>query len=93
MTGTSLTIETLMTSLLATDEESDAEAVDVSKEVADSTSSVVRGNKRPRSRSRSLTPPPELSMQQILNVRNIIQYAFRRYSQSSVSLTVFVARN
>jgi hypothetical protein len=40
-----------------------------------------------------LTPPPELSMQQILNVRNIIQYDFRRYSQGSVTLTAFVARN
>lgn len=60
-------------SLLATDDESDAEFVDIApKEVDGSTSNVVRGNKRPRSRSRSLTPPPELSMQQILNVRNII---------------------
>lgn len=76
MTGTSLTLEIFVTSLLASDDESDAEAVDItSKEVDDSTSSAVRGNKRPRSRSRSLTPPPELSMQQILNVRNIIQYA------------------
>jgi hypothetical protein len=74
MTGISLTLEILVTSLLATDDESDGEIVDIaSKEVDGSTSSVVRGNKRPRSRSRSLTPPPELSMQQILNVRNIIQ--------------------
>jgi len=73
MTGTSLTLEIFVTSLLETDDESDAEVVDIaSKEIDDSTSSVVRGNKRPRSRSRSLTPPPELSMQQILNVRNII---------------------
>jgi len=60
-------------SLLATDDESDAEIVDIAtKEVDGSTSSAVRGKKRPRSRSRSLTPPPELTMQQILNVRNII---------------------
>ena len=71
MTGTSLTLEILVTSLLETDDESDVEVA--RKEVDDSTSSVVGGNKRPRSRSRSLTPPPELSMQQILNVRNIIQ--------------------
>jgi hypothetical protein len=74
MTKTSLTLEILVTSLLATDDESDAEIVDgASNQVDGATSSVVRGNKRPRSRSRSLTPPPELSMQQILNVRNIIQ--------------------
>jgi hypothetical protein len=74
MTETSLTLEILVTSLLATDDESDAEIVDgASNQVDGATSSVVRGNKRPRSRSRSLTPPPELSMQQILNVRNIIQ--------------------
>lgn len=70
MTGTSLTLEILVTSLLETDDESDTDLVDI---VEDSTSSVVRDNKRPRSRSRSLTPPPELTMQQILNVRNIIQ--------------------
>lgn len=80
--GTVLTLEILVTSLLDTDDESDGDVVDItSKEVDDATSSVLRGNKRPRSRSRSLTPPPKLSMQQILNVRNIIQYAFRRYSQ------------
>lgn len=73
MTGTFLTLEILVTSLLASDDESDAEIVDIAPKVDGSTSSVVRGDKRPRSRSRSLTPPPELSMQQILNVRNIIQ--------------------
>ncbi len=70
----SLTLETLMTSLLETDDESDAEVTDITAKVADDpTSSAARGSKRPRSRSRSLTPPPELSMQQILNVRDIVR--------------------
>ncbi len=63
-----------MTSLLASDDESEAEDVDMApKGVDGSASNVARGGKRPRSRSRSLTPPPELSMQQILNVRDVIR--------------------
>jgi hypothetical protein len=72
----SLTLEILVTSLLADDDddEGDAEVVDVSfKGLEASPTTVVKGNKRPRSRSRSLTPPPELSMQQILNVRNVVR--------------------
>jgi len=38
----------------------------------DSASKAVR-NKRPRSRSKSLTPPPEVPMHQILNVRHVIR--------------------
>lgn len=64
----------IITSLLASDDESDAEVVDVtSQAVDDSPSCTGKGHKRPRSRSRSLTPPPELSMQQILNVRNVVR--------------------
>jgi len=63
-------------SLLASDDESDAEIVDVtSREVVDPSSSAFNGDKRPRSRSRSLTPPPELSMHQIQNVRNVVRMA------------------
>jgi hypothetical protein len=63
-----------MTSLLATDDESDADVTGITAKVVDnSTSGPARGSKRPRSRSRSLTPPPELSMQQILNVRDIVR--------------------
>ncbi|KAI9512389.1 hypothetical protein F5148DRAFT_1273703 [Russula earlei] len=63
-------------SFLASDDESDVEITGASSsEVVDLTSSAVRGNNRPRSRSRSLTPPPELSMQQIQNVRNVVRTA------------------
>ncbi|KAH9080569.1 hypothetical protein EDB83DRAFT_2215545 [Lactarius deliciosus] len=56
-------------SLLAPDDESDLEVFDVaSQDVDDSHPVTANGtNKRPRSRSRSLTPPPGLSMQQILH--------------------------
>jgi len=66
-----------VTSLLASDDESDAEVIDMaSQEADDSPSKAARGGKRPRSRSKSLTPPPEVPMQQILNVRNVIRSAF-----------------
>jgi len=69
-----LILRIFVTSLLASDDESDAEIVDVtSQEVVDSTSSAPKGDKRPRSRSRSLTPPPELSTHQIQNVRNVVR--------------------
>ncbi|KAI9465518.1 hypothetical protein BJY52DRAFT_586407 [Lactarius psammicola] len=52
----------------------DLEVFDVApQEVDDSHPVTANGtNKRPRSRSRSLTPPPGLSMQQIMNVRKVI---------------------
>ncbi|KAH9065443.1 hypothetical protein EDB87DRAFT_1595903 [Lactarius vividus] len=61
-------------SRLAPDDESDLEVFDVaSQEVDDSHPVTANGaNKRSRSRSRSLTPPPGLSMQQILHVRNLV---------------------
>lgn len=63
-----------MTSLLETDDESDEEIINVaSDEIDDSTSKAVRGNKRQRSRSKSLTPPPKVPMHQILNVRDVIR--------------------
>jgi hypothetical protein len=74
----SLTFETPI-SLLASDDESDAEIVDVTSQDADHSTSGTGGaknnkaNTRQRSRSRSLTPPPELSMQQILNVRKVVR--------------------
>lgn len=70
----SLTLETFVTSLLETDDESDEDIIDVAfQEADDSNSKAVRGNKRPRSRSKSLTPPPEVPMHQILNVRHVIR--------------------
>jgi hypothetical protein len=72
--GSFLNLGIFVISLLDSDDESDADVVDVtSQEVNDSPSGAGKGNKRPRSRSRSLTPPPQLSMQQILNVRNVVR--------------------
>lgn len=60
-------------SLLAPDDESDLEVFDV-QEVDGSPPATANGtNKRQRSRSRSLTPPPGLSLQQILNVREVVK--------------------
>ncbi|KAH9049940.1 hypothetical protein EDB84DRAFT_1451888 [Lactarius hengduanensis] len=60
--------------LLAPDDESDLEVFDVASQEVDDSHPVTANstNKRPRSRSRSLTPPPGLSMQQILHVRNLV---------------------
>ncbi|KAH9002555.1 hypothetical protein EDB86DRAFT_2800259 [Lactarius hatsudake] len=60
--------------LLAPDDESDLEVFDVASQDVDDSHPVTANstNKRPRSRSRSLTPPPGLSMQQILHVRNLV---------------------
>lgn len=70
----SLTLEIFVTSMLDTDDESDEDIVNIaSQEIDDSNSKEVRGNKRPRSRSKSLTPPPEVPMNQILNVRHVIR--------------------
>jgi hypothetical protein len=67
-------LEIFVTSMLDTDDESDENITDIgSQEIDDSNSKAVRGNKRPRSRSKSLTPPPEVPMQQILNVRHVIR--------------------
>ena len=70
----SLTPEILVTSLLASDDDSDEGVVDItSQEVDNSASDAARGSKRARSRSKSLTPPPKLSLEQILNVRKVIE--------------------
>jgi hypothetical protein len=70
-----LTLETLVTSLLASDDESDAEIIDITSQGADNSTSAKdnKASTRQRSRSRSLTPPPELSMQQIMNIRKVVQ--------------------
>lgn len=63
--------------LLAPDDESDLEVFDAQEADAPPPVTANGINKRPRSRSRSLTPPPGLSMQQILNVRKVVSTALQ----------------
>ncbi|TFY70973.1 hypothetical protein EVG20_g2036 [Dentipellis fragilis] len=48
-----------------------------------------RGVKRPRSRSRSLTPPPMLTMQQIQNARNVVRQTLQAVQPESPTDSTF----
>ncbi|KAI0304445.1 hypothetical protein B0F90DRAFT_1889935 [Multifurca ochricompacta] len=75
-----------LSSLLASDDEEDSKVVDItSQEEGNSVPLAVgatKATKRPRSRSRSLTPPPKLSMQQILNVRHVVRTTLEEKSRA-----------
>ncbi|KAF8262279.1 hypothetical protein EI94DRAFT_1744017 [Lactarius quietus] len=90
LTKTSLTFP-CSSSLLAPDDESDVEVLDVaSQEVDDSPTDTHCTNKRPRSRSRSLTPPPGLSMQQIMNVRKVVSTTLQSSARADSPTNDFI---
>jgi len=73
---------------LLADDESDFEVFDV-QEVDDSPP-ITGTNKRPRSRSRSLTPPPGLSLQQILNVRKVVSTTLQSSARADSPTNDFI---